>query len=617
MADIQIGVNQGDTVYYFDQSIGNIVSRDWLFIGGTPTGGTSYGPAIKYNSTNALGYNTSLLVTDAAGVTGAANKTNIIVVYPEVMTAQITATPNSTSMDVNVIYQSIGLTGSGYASYNWSIPGLGATSGSSLDSVTGPYPDWYTLTGLYTGLPGSTYIGTATLSVTSNVGNNANTATNVTFYKYGPYEDINYNDNPYYPITGPYYTCSVLSANSTAIGLGGSNVVLKIDQNGSHSGQMWDNLYFHSTNEYCNYYPNNDDILQSQYAGQTFGIISTKIIFSGASLTLAGASYTPDSKIDLGNYITTGFINTNLNDTFYITDYPQGGLLTGAKTGNREWSNGAINEYMSNKYYLTTSSKYIENGGFTSGKIPRVNLASVEASVNLDAGSYKFDGGYGAGGTAHGPCVPSSKFFDDKFGVSDITVDVTIQIATENAVAYSFNVTLSDSGDAGNTPDVWLITAQDTAHGTGTGLVSIFNTALGSIGSTNKLSDFIGFEQSPYFAAYENGGASNNAAKQYDAANFPGIRFYVKDPAVENTGTVLDSENIASVSISWGPGWAADVEEQGYFTSDRKLTSVLGSFKSDIASLISWLGFKSNCGLPSSFVTKANYLRGWRIGGSV
>ena len=25
MADIQIGVNQGDTVYYFDQSVGNIV----------------------------------------------------------------------------------------------------------------------------------------------------------------------------------------------------------------------------------------------------------------------------------------------------------------------------------------------------------------------------------------------------------------------------------------------------------------------------------------------------------------------------------------------------------------------------------------------------------------
>jgi len=612
MADIQIGVNQGDTVYYFDQSIGSIVSRDWLFIGGTPTGGTSYGPAIKYNSTNALGYNTSLLVTDAAGVTSAANKTNIIVVYPEVITAQITATPNSTSMDVDVIYQSIGLTGSGYASYNWSIPGLGATAGSSLDSVTGPYPDWYTLTGLYTGLPGSSYIGTATLSVTSNVGNNANTATNVTFYKYGPYEDINYNDNPYYPITGPYYTCSVLSGNSTSIGLGGSSIVLKIDQNGSHSGQMWDNLYFHSTNEFCIYFPNNVDLVD-----YTPGYLQFKTIFSGASLTLAGASYTPDSKIDLGNYITTGFISSNLNNTFYITDYLQGEQLTNAKSGNREWSNDAINEYMSNKYYLTTSSKYIENGGFTAGKIPRANLASVEASVNLDAGSYKFDGGYGAGGTAHGPCVPSSQFFDDEFSVSGITVDVTIQIATENAVGYSFNVTLSDSSDAGNTPDHWLITAQDTAHGTGTGLVSILNTALGSIGSTNKLSDFIGFEQSPYFAAYENGGASNNAAKQYDAANFPGIRFYVKDPAVENTGTVLDSENIASVSISWGPGWAADVEEQGYFTSDRKLTSVLGTFKGDIDSWISWLGFNSICSLPPLYPTKDSYLRGWRIGGGV
>jgi hypothetical protein len=612
MADIQIGVNQGDTVYYFDQSIGSIVSRDWLFIGGTPTGGTSYGPAIKYNSTNALGYNTSLLVTDAAGVTSAANKTNIIVVYPEVITAQITATPNTTSMDVDVIYQSTGLTGSGYASYNWSIPGLGATSGSSLDSVTGPYPDWYTLTGLYTGLPGSTYIGTATLSVTSNVGNNANTATNVTFYKYGPYEDINYNDNPYYPITGPYYTCSVLSANSTAIGLGGSNVVLKIDQNGSHSGQMWDNLYFHSTNEYCNYYPNNDDL--GGDGGSSFGTNTFKTIFSGASLTLAGASYTPDSKIDLGNYITTGFINTNLNNTFYITDYPQGGQLTNAKVGNRVWSNGAINEYMSNKYYLTTSSKYIENGGFGAGKLPLVNLASVEASNAGDAGGYKFDGGYGAGGTAHGPCVPSSKFFEDKFGPSDVIVDVTIEIETENGVTYSFNVTLSDSTDEGNTPDGYLITAQDTAYGTFTGLVTRLNTALGSIGSPTNLSTFIGFEQSPYFAAYE-GGGGKPSVKQYDAVNFPGIRVYVKDPAVVNTGTALDSGNISSVTIDWGPYWYSDIVGN-FFTVDRELASTTGSI-GNINSWNSWLGFKRSFGLPPLYPTKNDYLRGWRIGGAV
>ena len=617
MADIQIGVNQGDTVYYFDQSIGSIVSRDWLFIGGTPTGGTSYGPAIKYNSANALGYGTSLYVTDAAGVTGIATKNNIIVVYPEIITAQITATPNSTYMDNTVIYQSTGLTGTGYASYNWTIPGLGATSGPLLSSISNPYPDWYILTGTYTGLPGSSYTGTATLSVTSNVGNNANTSQSVTFYKYGPSEDINYNTTSpiAYPITGPYYTCSVLGANSTTIGLGGSNVVLEINQNGSYSGQMWNNSFFHSTNEYCNYYPNNDDL--GGYIGYSYGTKVFKTIFSGASLTLAGATYAPNPKIDLGNYITTGFINTNLNNTFYITDYPSGGELTDAKFGNREWSNDAVTAYMSNKYYLTTSSKFIENGGFQSGKVPAVDLASYEASYLGDAGGYSFAGGYGAGGTAHGPCVPSSKFFEDKFGASDVTVDVTIQIGTEASTIYQFNVTLSDNTDIGNTPDGYLISAQDTGYGTHGGLVYKLNSALNSIGSPSKLSDFIGFDAAKYFAAYENGGASINAAKQYDSLNFPGIRLYVKDPAVHHTSIpALDGRNISGVRVFWGPGWNANVVGNGYFTEDRELTSSSGP-QGDRGYWNSWLGFNRSFGLPFTMPTKANYLRGWRIGGGV
>jgi hypothetical protein len=271
---------------------------------------------------------------------------------------------------------------------------------------------------------------------------------------------------------------------------------------------------------------------------------------------------------------------------------------------------------MSNKYYLTTSSKYIENGGFGSGKVPLVNLASVEASVNGDAGGYTFGGGYGVGGTAHGPCVPSSKFFEDKFGASDVTVDAGIEIETETSSVYQFVVILSDSTDAGNTPDTYLITAQDTVYGTNSGLVSRFNTALGLIGSSSKLSEFIGFDQAPYFAAYENGGATLPAAKQYDSLNFPGIRLYVKDPFVYDTGTVLDGQNIKSVKVNWGPGWNANVVGQGYFSDDRNITSSSGSI-GNVAFWNSWLGFNSICSLPFIYPVKNGYLRGWRIGGAV
>ena len=83
MADIQIGVNQGDIVYFFDQSVGSIVSRDWFFPGGSPTGGTAYGPQVRYNSVNSMGYDVSLSITDIAGVTAGITKSNIIVVSPE------------------------------------------------------------------------------------------------------------------------------------------------------------------------------------------------------------------------------------------------------------------------------------------------------------------------------------------------------------------------------------------------------------------------------------------------------------------------------------------------------------------------------------------------------
>jgi hypothetical protein len=149
MADIQIGVNQGDTVYYFDQSVGSVVTRNWFFPGGTPTGGTAFGPAIQYNSVNSFGYNASLLVTDAAGITAAASKSNIIVVSPEVANPSITISPSTLYMGPVVTYGVAGSTGTGFVSYAWNIPGIGATSGSSLSTVTKQYNDWYALAGTY------------------------------------------------------------------------------------------------------------------------------------------------------------------------------------------------------------------------------------------------------------------------------------------------------------------------------------------------------------------------------------------------------------------------------------------------------------------------------------
>lgn len=601
MADIQIGVNQGDTVYYFDQSVGSVVTRNWFFPGGTPTGGTAFGPAIQYNSVNSFGYNASLLVTDAAGITAAASKSNIIVVSPEVANPSITITPSTLYMGPIVTYGATGSTGTGFVSYVWNIPGIGATSGPTLSNVYKQYNDWYALAGTYAGLPGASYVAPVTLLVTTAVGNTFNVSTTATYYKYGPVEEVDYNQATYpYGISGPYYVPTVISANSGGIGLGGSSVVISIDQS---MVAGWVNSYFHSTTENCYYWANTDDLDYTN--GTVFGPIQFKTIFSGAALTLAGATYIANPTIDLGNYINPGGVTGLLNNIFYITDYPAGGKITDAKTGGRQWSNNAIQAYLSNTYYLSNSSKFIENGGIGSGNSPNYNLATVDDSVNY--GTYNLNGGYGA--TAHGPCVPTSTFFQTVHGISGVTVDVLVQITCENNPAgYQYPVTLSSPGGTGNSPDLNLVSVQNNSRGDG--IATILNKATDLIGGPTKLTDFILFEASPYYAPYEGGGFT--LSKQYDAVNFNGLRVSVMNPEVNGTGTILDGDYIKTITLTWGSDWNSAIVGNGLFGQDRPLAS-----DPDPASpgWISWLGIKETMSIPTD--SHSSYFRGWKIGGLI
>jgi hypothetical protein len=600
MSNIQIGINQGDVVYYFDQSVGSVVDRDWFFPGGTPTGASVFGPAISYNGVNSVGYNVSLLVTDAAGVTAGESKSNIIVVFPESPNPSISVTPSTLRMGVDVNYSVAGSTGTGFVSYFWNIPGLGATSGSSLSSITQQYNDWFTLTGTYSGLPGASYISPVTLTVTTAVGNTFNISTNSTYFKYGPVEDINYNTTSFpYGVSGPYYLPTVIGPNSGSIGLGGSNPVIKIDQ--SYGSTAWNNSYFHSTTENCYFWPNNEDLNEGGYTTNTFTPIQFKVIFSGSVLSSAGASYTSDPALDLGNYINPGFINANLNDTFYITDYPAGGAINLARIGVKDWDNNAIELYLSNTYYLSNSSKYIENAG--SNKTgPISNLAVVDEYLK---GGYNLNGGYGTNN--HGPCIPTSYFFESVKSVPGLEVDVTITVlCKESGANYSYDVVLSPPGGTGNSPDKYLTTVQSNSNGKG--IAQILNEATALIGSPNNLSDFIIFESDKSYCCYQGGGSSSNP--QYDAQSFNGLRISITNPIVSNTGTSLDGgEIITGLNLSWGPNWSSGIHGGGYFLTDREIASNSNSSQE----MISWLGVKEN--MQIDYNDPDSYFRGWKIGG--
>ena len=504
-------------------------------------------------------------------------------------------------MGINVNYSVVGSTGTGFVSYSWNIPGLGATSGPLLSSVLQQYNDWFTLTGTYSGLPGASYVAPVTLTVTTTVGNTFNVNTNATYFKYGPIEEINYNDSSFpYGVSGPYYLPTLIGPNSGTIGLGGSNPVIKIDQ--SYGATAWNNSYFHSTTENCYFWPNNEDLNSSGYLTGTFTPIQFKTIFSGTVLSLAGASYISDPAINSGNYIKPGFISTNLNDTFYITDYPAGGILNQATTGGRDWSDDAIRSYLSNTYYLSNSSKYIENSGFVLGDVPRSDLTTVAEYLN---GGYNLNGGYGT--NSHGPCIPTSYFFETVKSAPGLTVDATVTVLCENSGSnYSYNVVLSSPGDTGNSPDKYLTTVQ--SNSSGKGIAQILNEATALIGSTNKLSDFIIFETAKEYCCYQGGGASTNP--QYDAQSFHGLRISITNPIVSNTGTSLDSGgSITGLSLTWGPNWISSIQGSGFFLFDAELASNPGSS----TTMISWLGVKETMRIDYNDPTR--YFRGWKIGG--
>ena len=591
MADIVLGIEQGDIIYYYDTSIGEVVQRDWSFQGGTPTGATSYGPAVTYNGVNTNGYSTTLTVTDAATVVGTVTKNNIIVVYPENISASISASPNGVLMDQSVYYQSSATAGSGLTGYVWGIPGLGLTSGTYLSNVTYANLDWFNVAGSYGGAVNSAYIATATLSVTSNVGNVVNSSANITFNKMGPQEGFFYNETYGLTGNGPYYTPTITPYTSNDIGLGGYGLVVEIDQSSTLYSPI-NNLYSHSTDEVVYFYANSQDVMGPSKANP----IRFRFIANKSSLDIIGATYNSSPQLASGSYILAGEINTVLNDYFYLTDYNTGGgdttnlLLYKLKT-NRYWSTVAIEKFLQNKYYLSGSSKFIDSLNGTK--------LIVNTMRDLNYGAYDWLGGYGPYGTPYlGPGLPSARYFYAKFGASfDVDVRVTVYDDALGTLG-SYVVVLSLAVTAGNSPDTFMLTSQDTAFGTNLGFARILTIATNS----TTFSGNISFEASRYYCPYED--QSNNS-------DYQGMAIHIIDPIHIASGRI-----IGGVSIEWGPSYLANTNTAtlfgpGYVGVNYFTTPLC----SEIAT--SFLGINSVIGYPFPYNSYANYRKGWTIGGEI
>jgi hypothetical protein len=579
MADEVLSIKQGDTIYFYDTTVGEVASYSWVFNGGTPSTSTNPNEYVTFNGTNESGYSVSFNVTSPSGITVGITKNDIISVSPETISSSFTLGSSTRLMSQSQSYTSGATASSGISNYSWSIPGLGATSGANKNSVSHTENNWYNISGTYVGAVNSLYLATSSLTITSNVPNTSTTNQNISYYKMGPAETYDLDN---VGLTGPYYTPIISTRNSGDLGIGGSSIVVEIDQSSSWNGTKFDNQYTHSSDEVLYFYPNTVDVS----GGRSATPIRTRIILNKSQLDIEGASYleTP-IEFTSGSYILPAGISDIFGYTFYVTDY----TTTSANTltnliNNRGWEPDSVVELLKNTYYKSASSKYVET----------VRFSAIQGQELLKASSYGYDwsGGYDTSSPSSltGVIVPSSKFFDDYLGTrGEISVSLYIDIYDESETLLdSLRSDISVAGATGNSPDGYLITAQDSIYGSLRGIAWY-------IQSTINLSDFsdnIIMESDVNFIP----DASNTNR------DFYGIRVSIIDPY----NSIYDT-NIGYVMIYWDPTY---IEQLPGIGADE-----LGvPFSNSTENTNSFSGLPEKIG---NFTSPQSTKRGWSLGGAV
>lgn len=576
MAEEVLPIKQGDTIYFYDTTIGDVASYSWVFTGGTPSTSTNMNEYVTFNGTNEGGYSVSHSVTSVSGITVGITKSNIISVSPETISSAFTRSPSTSLMSENVTYTSGATASSGIANYSWTIPGLGSTSGTNLNSISYVENNWYAISGTYSGSVNSSYLATSSLTITSNVPNISSTNQNITYYKMGPAEIYDLDN---VGLTGPYYTPSVLIKNSGDLGIGGSSIVVKIDQSSSWSGAKFNNQYFHSSDEVLYFYPNTLDV-----SGGSPMPIRTRIIFNKSQLDIAGASYleTP-AEFTSGSYVLPAFINDVFNYNFYITDYTTSAANTLTNLINlRGWETSSVEELLKNTYYKSTSSKYIETL-----KIPEIISRELYKSVTY---GYDWSGGYSVSPSFQpGLLVPSSAFFDTYFGAEGlVSVSLSLDVYNESGILLdSLRIDISTGGDVGNSPDGFIITSNNTVYGSG--LAKMIQDVL----DTSTFSGNFIIDSSSDFSPF-----ASDTSK-----DFPGMRVSILDPY-----SPTFDDYIGYVMIYWYGPYIDKILGLG---ADQLTVDFSGS--SGSASYY-FSGLPEKIG---NFTSPTSTKRGWSLGGEI
>lgn len=577
----QVTINQGDYVYFYDLSIGDIISREWLFPGGTPTGGTGFAQAVQYIDVNGSGFSVTLTVTDPS-ISLSKTENSAIVVDPQDFFVSLLITDgvnpiSSTDMSRQVYFIATGPTGSGISQYTWNLPGTGGFTGSS-NIVSLSLIDWSNLTGSDLGSVYTPFVTSPSVIATTVLNESGNSYQNLTYNKSGFEELLNLCEYP--GITGPtyiqYYDSSLIvdpsntsgfSIGSTGyyltsgLGLSGNGVFVEINQ----TTPIFDNSYFHCQGELMTLFLPSYDVNSGFVNGQ---VIASYQTYNSLGVSPA-SSVSSLSRFKVGNYMYPGDISSVQSNYFYFGDTNSTlknlGLVdsTSLPTWNktyRGWSADSIESLINDISYASLSSKSYEN-------LMTNSLSTWLPGFQDNTGT---DSGFTNSNEYGGPCIP--------FSVSTSPLNWTWYIYTSHSRSLDdlyewgpYDIELYNSGSTPNTPSGSFFVMGN--NGYGDGISKVIEDWL----STNGLSSYIGVTAGPDFSVYER--YYSVAGMPYpDPTEFNGIRISIKENYI--------GSDIVPLGIT-GPNYLMKISFSGSVTN----TSVTPNSNYTIAS---WMGLSKN-----------------------
>ena len=488
------------------------MTRSWSFSGGSPSAGTGITAAVFYNVPG--DYTVSLTETDTYGTTSTLIKNDLIQVSPTTLVAGISG-PSPSSVKMNEGYSLQDSTvGTPFppTSWSWTLP-YGRSATTQNVGVTG-YADWNTLTGGYTGAPGSSYTANISLA-TSNAYLSNSVSTAVSVQKLGPSEQLYLNaTGPSSPnfvtgLSGGIVTNGGIPVGVDFFGYSSSDLIVRLNYL-LRGASNKTNLYFHSDTETA-------DVIM--YTGLWSSMYNDRI---GGFLMVQGPVYstysylTPNDAINLGLYVTEG-----QTAEFFLGD--SNGLLLDLYT-NYNYSASLLNYLVNNPYKIAHS-----------GNLQYFNTQNPTPMTFIGTG----------GGSNSNPVVYSPAYLQNiNLPSTPSPANPVYQIyvsVTMGGIAYGATASIGTAGATGNdpltsgNPNGGFYTAQDTVNGSG--FVSFLNSAINSSipGGTGSIQ----FVADPIFSC----GWSNPVGSGYSPSDYYGVALLIKNASLVQLVSISDNSS--------------------------------------------------------------------------